>query len=145
MSAGSVEPERVVLNRPPIIAIYRVHDLSNPGPEGYGFGGVQTLRLLKTPNSQNDLGEYAEKRWPCINCLVSTVLTPIVIQMWSDCRNFCVSTPGFCISSWPIPTRSDLYIHLYIAGSGGARGNWARRWLGGVIGCALRVPRHRAL
>ena len=72
----------------------------------------------------------------------ATVLTPIVIQIGSDCQDFCVSTPGSCISSWPIPTCSDLYIHLYITGSGRARGNWAQRWLRGVIRHALQVPRH---
>ena len=85
-SVGLVGPERVTPNKPLILTIHRIYDLSaGQIPEGCDFGGVQTLGPLETPDNRDYPAGYTERRWPCVGCLIQreSESTPPSLHPWT--------------------------------------------------------------
>jgi hypothetical protein len=70
----------------------------------------------------------------------STVLTVGVIQMRTDCRDFCTTTPGSCISYQDHPHPPGFVYRLYIPGLGWGPWELARKQLQGMIGARPTGP-----
>jgi len=60
-SAALVEPECIVPNQLPSIAVYQAYDTNGPSPHDYCFGSIRTPMFFQAPNSC-DRERYLRRR-----------------------------------------------------------------------------------